>query len=178
MSVRQQCKKCEKYLSIKNGWKSVKNPKRYHTYCKKCNNKYTYESMKKLKKENPEKYKKRYDKWVNNNRDRYREIKRESYQRIKERAFKKYSHGKLECRCCGEKIFQFLSIDHVNNDGAKHRELLTRKKRSKNSGAGQAIYSWLVRNRYQKGFQILCMNCNWGKRLTGICPHKIKTNFN
>lgn len=27
------------------------------------------------------------------------------------------------------------------------------------------------KNKYPEGFQILCMNCNWGKGIYGECPH-------
>lgn len=32
---------------------------------------------------------------------------------------------------------------------------------------------WLKDNKYPKGFQVLCTNCNTGRhRNGGICPHK------
>lgn len=70
-----------------------------------------------------------------------------------------------ECKCCGEKHQEFLGIDHVNNDGEGHRKEL--------KGYGRAIYQWLKKNGYpQKGFQLLCHNCNMAKGLYGGCPHK------
>ena len=27
----------------------------------------------------------------------------------------------LKCQCCGENHYEFLTIDHINGDGAKHR---------------------------------------------------------
>lgn len=75
------------------------------------------------------------------------------------------AYGGYVCACCGEKEPKFLTLDHVNNDGAKHREEIG------NRGAG--IYKWLRDKGYPPGFQILCMNCNHGKALNnGICPHK------
>ena len=73
-----------------------------------------------------------------------------------------YSKGKFECACCGETMYEFLSIDHINNDGAEHRKKI-----------GTNIMGWLIKNNFPEGFQILCMNCNYGKRFTGICPHKV-----
>ena len=70
-----------------------------------------------------------------------------------------------KCACCGEKHKVFLTLDHVNNDGAAHRKSL--------SGSGRAgtwFHWWLVKNNFPDGFQILCWNCNWGKRMGG-CPH-------
>jgi hypothetical protein len=35
----------------------------------------------------------------------------------------------------------------------------------------------LCKNGFPKGFQTLCMNCNWGKyRNGGQCPHKGKSD--
>jgi len=76
-----------------------------------------------------------------------------------------------KCQCCGEQEVLFLSVDHIYNDGNKHRRLLK-------SGRipGQSFYPWLKRHGYPKDrFQALCYNCNWGKhRNGGVCPHKSK----
>ena len=69
-----------------------------------------------------------------------------------------------KCKCCGEKEISFLSIDHVNGGGNKHR---------KESGVGCVIYPWLIRNNFPKGFQILCYNCNMSKGFYGKCPHDV-----
>lgn len=69
-----------------------------------------------------------------------------------------------ECKCCGEKRFKFLTIDHVNNDGHEHR---------KEVPAGTPMLRWLKKNNFPKDFQILCFNCNCGRALNGgVCPHK------
>lgn len=66
-----------------------------------------------------------------------------------------------KCQCCGEVQEEFLSIDHVNNDGANHRRKI-----------GSEIYRWLKNNGYPKeGFQVLCYNCNCAKEFSGYCPH-------
>lgn len=79
-----------------------------------------------------------------------------------------FSHYGRECACCGETEPLFLTMDHVNNDGARHRK--TPGQSSHNN-----IYGWLVRNGFPGGFQVLCMNCNQGKhRNGGICPHAQK----
>ena len=67
------------------------------------------------------------------------------------------------CACCGETTPEFLSVDHMNNDGAQHR---------KHVKSGQ-FYPWLKRNGFPKdGFQLLCMNCNSAKGFFGECPHQ------
>ena len=73
-----------------------------------------------------------------------------------------------KCQCCGLAEPVWLTIDHIDGDGAKHRRELT----GKNLGAGsQNIYRWLRNNNFPKGFQILCWCCNWAKSHGG-CPHQ------
>ena len=67
------------------------------------------------------------------------------------------------CSCCGEETIEFLSIDHIHNDGAQHRKEIS---------SGSNIYAWLKKNCYPKGrFQLLCHNCNLAKGFYGACPH-------
>lgn len=58
----------------------------------------------------------------------------------------------------------FLIIDHIDGGGTKHR---------KEVGKGAAFYRWLEKNNYPLNFQVLCMNCQFGKRICGVCPHQI-----
>lgn len=83
-------------------------------------------------------------------------------RRIKEETFSAYG-GK--CACCGESNFGFLTIDHPQNDGAKHR-------REAKCKTGISFCRWLRRRGFPKKFQLLCWNCNCGKNGNGgICPH-------
>jgi len=54
-----------------------------------------------------------------------------------------------------------LSIDHINDAGNKHRKEVFGNKRY----SGHAFYQWLRSHNYPKGFQVLCMNCQWKKSL-------------
>jgi hypothetical protein len=74
-------------------------------------------------------------------------------------------HYGRQCACCNEATEQFLSIDHVDNDGASHRRAV----RGHNGGS---IYCWLIANGFPLGFQTLCYNCNFAKGRYGICPHE------
>ena len=39
--------------------------------------------------------------------------------------------------------------------------------------SGYMTYKWLRKNGFPPGFQVLCMNCQHGKRMCrGICPHQ------
>ena len=59
-----------------------------------------------------------------------------------------------KCVECGEDRYPCLEIDHINNDGAKHR------KEIKLQGGSNALTQWLYRNNYPTGFQLLCGNCH------------------
>lgn len=85
---------------------------------------------------------------------------------VKEEVFKAY--GGWVCNCCGEREKAFLTIDHVNNDGCEKR---------KEHGHSNRFYRWLRRNGYPDGYQVLCMNCNFGKHMNdGVCPHQGRRN--
>lgn len=74
--------------------------------------------------------------------------------------------GKCSCPRCPETLVQFLSIDHISNDGAKHRKMLGRRN----------IHNWLRQQGFPKDkYQLLCRNCNAGKAEYGQCPHLLKT---
>ena len=95
-------------------------------------------------------------------RKKHNENSLASYYRNQHEAVMAY--GGYQCACCGETEPLFLTIDHINNDGNKHRK--------KFQSRGDGLYKWLKHNNYPEGFQVLCMNCNHGKRRNGgICPH-------
>ena len=66
-----------------------------------------------------------------------------------------YGSGKLGCVKCGFTDIRALSIDHINGDGATHRKVIKM--------SGQRFYRWLKVNDYPKGYQTLCMNCQFIK---------------
>lgn len=80
------------------------------------------------------------------------------------------AYGGYRCNCCGETEPLFLTLDHANDDGKSHREML-------GTLGGAKLYKWLRDNNYPDGFQVLCSNCNHGRsRNKGICPHQVKRN--
>lgn len=94
---------------------------------------------------------------------------RNRYHKMRDDAYDAY--GGRKCACCGESEPSFLTIDHIENDGSKHRKILGNGKRLD----GTYLYRWLKKNNYPIGFQVLCYNCNSGKwRNGGVCPHKEK----
>jgi hypothetical protein len=75
-----------------------------------------------------------------------------------------YSQGLWKCACCGESHIEFLSIDHVNGGGNKHRREI-----GIHCG-GKPFYQWLKRSGYPSGYRVLCHNCNFASGHGG-CPH-------
>ena len=70
-----------------------------------------------------------------------------------------------KCACCGETIPEFLTIDHIDNNGAEER-------RQNNNLTGTKFYRWLIKNNFPKdNYQLLCCNCNCAKGFFGYCPH-------
>lgn len=68
-----------------------------------------------------------------------------------------------ECACCAEAELTFLTIDHVNGGGTKHRKEVSPTK----------LYRWLRDNPVSDEYQALCFNCNDGVHFNGgTCPHK------
>lgn len=95
---------------------------------------------------------------------------RASNKRSRIRAFETIlSHYGSICKCCGETGSLFLTVDHINNDGAKQR--------GRNTKEASMFYLSLAK-KIREGqaptdLQILCYNCNCGRhRNGGICPHK------
>jgi hypothetical protein len=85
--------------------------------------------------------------------------KRKKRQRdVREAVLRRYGNA---CRCCGER--NFLTIDHVFNDGHIERKTL---------GARSLLYKLLREEGLNPRYQLLCWNCNEAKRIYGRCPHK------
>ena len=79
-----------------------------------------------------------------------------------------YSKGKPKCNCCGEDTYEFLVIDHINDDGG----IIRRQMGTSRGVSGIKFMSWIIKNNYPKNLQILCANCNTAKSKVGVCPHK------
>lgn len=102
-----------------------------------------------------------HKKYVDNNKFRVHVYKK----KIRKDVIDKYG-GK--CMCCGEKKWEFLTIDHINNDGNKERK----EKYGSSSGKSGSWYLKLKREAKRKDLQILCFNCNLAKSICGgVCPH-------
>ena len=117
---------------------------------------------------NPEYFKRKRYEWYYKNQEFKKQYRKDRSRNIMIQVLHHYSKGRIECICCGEKIIGFLTIDHVNGGGNKHRRELGMR-----NIAGVNFYEWLKRNKFPDGYQVMCFNCNCGRsRVGGECPHK------
>jgi hypothetical protein len=87
------------------------------------------------------------------------------YINYKKIALIHYSNNEIPfCKCCGENEINFLSIDHINGNGTKHRKQI----------GNRNFYQWLKVNQFPQDYQVLCYNCNLGKRDKKSCPHTLQ----
>ncbi len=83
-------------------------------------------------------------------------------QRYKEARNKVIQGYGSKCACCGETLWEFLTVDHVNGKptGGHKRDY------------GLTLYLRLIRENFPPDCQCLCWNCNCSKGFYGECPHK------
>ena len=93
------------------------------------------------------------------------EHRRARFREDRYAALRHYSNGEIACTCCGERLIEFLSLYHVNDDGGAHRRALGI------AGGGQ-FYGWLRKTGYTyEGLVVACHNCSMARALYGRCPH-------
>ena len=133
---------------------------------------------------NPDKVKESNEKQQAARRERYRtdDVFRESMKArsratppSKQREYREklkaqiFDHYGKRCACCGETEGFFLTLGHVNGDGAEHRKKLGGSARA---GVTTRIYHDIVKRGFPNDIRIECYNCNCGAfRNGGICPH-------
>lgn len=72
-----------------------------------------------------------------------------------------YGGGECACVSCHENRLECLSLDHVNDN---RTEETTRLGKPKYWG-GPSLYIWLRKRSYPAGYQTLCMNCQFLKKV-------------
>jgi hypothetical protein len=119
-----------------------------------------------------EKRRKYFKGWKEKNPEKSKRIikrcAKRCYDKLRLETFRHYGGNHPKCVCCGEDNIEFLTIDHINGNGAEHRRSV---------GSGANFYFWLKKNNYPEGFQVLCYNCNCALGHYGYCPHTRKPNM-
>ena len=175
----KKCTRCKIYKSLDQFYASGNQSNGKRSECKEC----TIQSIKKYRlihREQINLWKREYRKRCNEKNptgvkrkryDRYNvEMERTKRRELKIQIIQQYSEGSNACNCCGEKMIEFLSLDHIFNDGN-----LERKNKPYNT-AGTYWYKKLQKLGFPRKdrYQILCYNCNLAKSFYGgRCPHKI-----
>ncbi len=81
-------------------------------------------------------------------------------QRLKQVVIGHYGN-KCAWAGCGITDLDMLSIDHLEDDGAREKEVYR--------SAGFNFYRYVVKNEFPEGkYQVLCFNHQWKKRMMGL----------
>jgi len=143
---RGDCKLCN----------NIKSSKYHREHPEKCKN-----SWKSWRHSNPEKVKARNREFRETHPNYFKEYDKASIEITKRyQVLSYYSNGIPSCKWCGNQNFVVLNLDHINNDGGEHRR--------KDKSADKNLAGWLRRHEYPSGFQVLCCNCNWAKRMNFV----------
>ena len=100
----------------------------------------------------------RHSAWRAANRDHVRAYTRRKARELRDQVLDAYGG---ECACCGERVRDFLTLDHINGGGTAHRKATWGK-----------VYQQVKREGFPPGYRVLCWDCNWAYRLMGDCPHR------
>lgn len=137
------CPKCKQTKLLKFFYKANNTLDGYKVYCKDCSHK---------------EYMMRQEHYCNRASDYIKEAKIKAFEII--------ANGKnitclkrKEWNCCSIDDIDFLSIDHINGDGANHRRKIK-------ASCSSSTYRWVIKNpeEAKKIMQILCMNAQVKKK--------------
>jgi hypothetical protein len=146
--ITKECARCGNRLPATREYfhRRGKNDNRLDSYCKECR----LEGRRDQYKKNPEYFK-----------------DKASERRRINRAIVLGRYGG-KCACCGEREFEFLAIDHIDNNGSEQRTELG------HDGKGHRFVDWLIKQGFPHGYRVLCHNCNMSMGLYGYCPHQLE----
>lgn len=100
--------------------------------------------------------------WYIKNREHALQRSKDYIQKIRLQALIVYGGNPPHCRCCGENELNFLTIEHINGGGRKHRL----------GKSSQTFCLEIIKENNADKYEVLCMNCNHAKGIHGICPHQ------
>lgn len=100
--------------------------------------------------------------WMMTNREKYTFLRVQSNAKRKRDVLLLYANP-ICCQSCGFDQIDGLVLDHINDDGTKHRKDLNISCRG-NPG-GKVLYDVIRRKGKMDGLQILCANCNTMKHI-------------
>jgi hypothetical protein len=155
-SLCKVLKKADEFYIIN----SKNKPPRLSSPCKKC------DIQRVMKNYSSEERMRKHKIYVKNNWDKYTARLHKLRVKIRLEALRHYGGDRPSCHCCGEDKYEFLALDHINDDGKEQRKI--------SGGGGSSFFRWLKKNNWPEGIKVSCHNCNCAREFYGICPHQIK----
>lgn len=150
------CSKCKISKPLVEFYTSGKKKSR-HSQCKACGLAYSREWYYK----NWHRRRAQIAVYTRENSEHLRERGRSYGQALRSAVIEGYGG---QCACCGEREFDFLTLDHIHGGGNQHR------KKRKSHG----IYLDVINANFPPEYRILCFNCNFATRLGRTCPHQLR----
>lgn len=153
--IVKKCYKCKETKSLSKFYKNKNKKDGLSTYCKKCD--LTYDRDWYIR--NPDRDRIRKRNWSRKNMNKVLEYEKYYHLTQKIIVLQFYSDGKMCCKNCNyDENIDALTIDHINGGGNKI---------SKQYGIerGSRIYHYIIKECFPDGLQVLCMNCQFIKRL-------------
>ncbi len=161
----KKCSHCNEIKENKDFYKNNSSKDGFYAYCKFCSNL-------KAKRYQKNTYHKRKDILKIYQERHLNKLKKENPEFLQQKSrFYRYNFRKKvilgyggKCACCGENQYEFLAVDHVDNNGKQDRQ------EKKNT---YRILRYILENKFPKEYQVLCHNCNLSKAFHKYCPHII-----
>lgn len=160
MRSKPKCRKCGHTLRVGRNWSSGRR-KHYDKTCNRCH----ATQARKFAARNPTSGQKASARWRSTNRATL-ELRRKTKALLTRiEVFKHYSN-QTQPQCANPfnqhaipyTDMRALTIDHIHGGGTKHRF-------ETGIGGGHHFYRWLKQQGFPVGYQILCMNCQFIKRV-------------
>lgn len=158
--LTRQCRKCGEIKPVEAFSMVGRKNSTRRRVCKACNDRRVSEWHQAHKEERLARIRSRYHEnpiqfWPPERRQRANQLAILRSRALRDEVI---AHYGAECVACGEAEPMFLTLDHVENDGCQMRKV---------HGTGSALYRWIKKHEYPASFQVLCMNCNFGKARNG-----------
>lgn len=165
---KEQIKKSVKkwYESHKDNPGVKERRKKYFFEYRQKNREIILKKKKQYREKNKEKVRIHAKEYYEENKEELKRKTRERIQKTRMKCLIHYGGNPPKCACCGEMHVEFLTFDHIEGNGRKHREEV---------GIGNSFYRWLIKENFPDGLQILCYNCNCAIGHYGRCPHDNQT---
>ncbi len=156
--VTKRCRECGQVKPLDEFHSRVSAPDGHRSDCRDCRTsqeRQRYQANREAKLSYQRQYYEANTEAVQGYQRRYRDASRAAV----------FSHYGRVCACCG--TADDLTIDHVNGDGARHRQALYGD--SQQGTGADHFYVWLIKQGFPAGYQTLCRPCNASKKGSLAC---------